>query len=229
MPCILYEKSSDFARGILTFTPWLHPDNKRSCIFLIALFLGVLVICEPPFGWTQVDKAIKFSKPLSMSMKRKKGSESIPPGSQKRLRLNEWLSDADSDEESFRNKDQENSEDDVATDEDSQEENESHEIHFLRSESPENDTVLVERISLSGKEKRLPKGQSSTPIITTDSVETSASTIPIEGLNFAQLGVLPALVASLNSMSIRRPTPVQAACIPPLLQGKINSLAHDRF
>jgi hypothetical protein len=228
MLCIPHEKSSDFDRGILTFIPWLHPDNKRSCIFLIDVFLGTLVICGPPFEWTQVDKAIKFSKPLSMSMKRKKDSEPIPPGSQKRLRLNEWLSDADSDEESFGNKDQENSKGEVATDEDSQEENEIHEIRSLRSESPENDTILVERISFSGKEKRLPKGQSPTAIIT-DSVETSASNIPIEGFNFAQLGVLPALVASLNSMSIRRPTPVQAACIPPLLQGKIDSLSQEGF
>ncbi|KAG9105074.1 putative RNA helicase [Ceratobasidium sp. 370] len=37
---------------------------------------------------------------------------------------------------------------------------------------------------------------------------------------FALLGVKPALVASLESMSIRRPTPVQVGCIPPLLSGR---------
>jgi len=38
-------------------------------------------------------------------------------------------------------------------------------------------------------------------------------------LDFASLGLSNVLVSSLNSMSIRKPTPVQAACIPPLLAG----------
>ncbi|KAL5507790.1 DBP8 [Sanghuangporus vaninii] len=38
--------------------------------------------------------------------------------------------------------------------------------------------------------------------------------------SFAELGASKALVASLASMSIRTPTEVQAACIPPLLAGK---------
>lgn len=37
--------------------------------------------------------------------------------------------------------------------------------------------------------------------------------------NFAELGVSPHLVRALGTMSIRRPTPVQAACIPPLISG----------
>lgn len=38
--------------------------------------------------------------------------------------------------------------------------------------------------------------------------------------DFASLGVSPFLVRSLASMSIRAPTQVQAACIPPILQGR---------
>lgn len=38
--------------------------------------------------------------------------------------------------------------------------------------------------------------------------------------DFSSLGISDNLVASMNSMSIRRPTPVQLACIPPLLEGK---------
>ncbi|KAG8701630.1 putative RNA helicase [Ceratobasidium sp. 395] len=38
-------------------------------------------------------------------------------------------------------------------------------------------------------------------------------------VTFASLGVKRALVESLEAMSIRRPTPVQVGCIPPLLSG----------
>lgn len=38
--------------------------------------------------------------------------------------------------------------------------------------------------------------------------------------DFPSLGVSPFLVRSLASMSIRAPTAVQAACIPPILQGR---------
>ncbi|KAF9516870.1 hypothetical protein BS47DRAFT_1291797 [Hydnum rufescens UP504] len=38
--------------------------------------------------------------------------------------------------------------------------------------------------------------------------------------DFAELGISSILIRSLTTMSIRRPTPVQAACIPPLLSGQ---------
>lgn len=38
--------------------------------------------------------------------------------------------------------------------------------------------------------------------------------------SFSSLGISPALQATLSSMSIRLPTEVQAACIPPLMSGK---------
>jgi ATP-dependent RNA helicase DDX49/DBP8 len=38
--------------------------------------------------------------------------------------------------------------------------------------------------------------------------------------SFASLGVSPSLAAALKNMSIKRPTPVQAGCIPALLAGR---------
>ena len=43
-----------------------------------------------------------------------------------------------------------------------------------------------------------------------------------EHVAFVDLGVSKALVASLLKMSIRAPTEVQAACIPPLIAGKFS-------
>lgn len=42
---------------------------------------------------------------------------------------------------------------------------------------------------------------------------------PPPALEFGSLNVSAALVSSLSAMSIRKPTPVQAACIPQLLKG----------
>ncbi|GAA5961019.1 hypothetical protein JCM21900_002276 [Sporobolomyces salmonicolor] len=48
---------------------------------------------------------------------------------------------------------------------------------------------------------------------------TSALAPPPDAPTFASLGVEPFLCRALQAMSIRRPTPVQAACIPPILAG----------
>jgi hypothetical protein len=42
-----------------------------------------------------------------------------------------------------------------------------------------------------------------------------------ELITFSSLGISAPLQAALKSMSIKLPTEVQAACIPPLLEGKI--------
>lgn len=42
---------------------------------------------------------------------------------------------------------------------------------------------------------------------------------PSPSTSFSGLGISTSLQAALTSMSIRNPTEVQAACIPPLLQG----------
>ncbi|KAF3932898.1 hypothetical protein ABW19_dt0209189 [Dactylella cylindrospora] len=39
-------------------------------------------------------------------------------------------------------------------------------------------------------------------------------------MDFASLGVKPWLVTSLGAMAIKRPTPIQASCIPEILKGK---------
>jgi ATP-dependent RNA helicase DDX49/DBP8 len=39
-------------------------------------------------------------------------------------------------------------------------------------------------------------------------------------LSFEALGISPALLHALSKMSIRLPTEIQAACIPPLIQGE---------
>jgi hypothetical protein len=38
--------------------------------------------------------------------------------------------------------------------------------------------------------------------------------------SFSNLGISPALIASMGTMSIRRPTPIQAGCIPAILAGR---------
>ena len=45
--------------------------------------------------------------------------------------------------------------------------------------------------------------------------------LPSKSYTFSSLGLSTPLQAALKSMSIKLPTEVQAACIPPLLEGKI--------
>ncbi|GAA5891409.1 hypothetical protein JCM5296_006517 [Sporobolomyces johnsonii] len=56
--------------------------------------------------------------------------------------------------------------------------------------------------------------QDAPPVASTSALDPPASTP-----TFASLGVEPFLCRALQAMSIRRPTPVQAACIPPILSG----------
>lgn len=54
---------------------------------------------------------------------------------------------------------------------------------------------------------------------------TAAATLPIssasinDSTSFSSLGVQPFLCKALQAMAIRKPTGVQAACIPPILAG----------
>ncbi|KAG8987763.1 putative RNA helicase, partial [Tulasnella sp. 427] len=70
-----------------------------------------------------------------------------------------------------------------------------------------------------------PKGTSSNPIkpVKDPSAEATSRIPPSRKPNitdFSALGLSAPLVSALGAMSIRRPTPVQAACIPELLAGK---------
>lgn len=47
--------------------------------------------------------------------------------------------------------------------------------------------------------------------------------LPAKSCTFSSLGISAPLQAALKSMSIKLPTEVQAACIPPLLEGKLKS------
>ena len=48
----------------------------------------------------------------------------------------------------------------------------------------------------------------------------SPSPMTIKPSSFEALGISPALIKALNKMSIKLPTEIQVACIPPLLQGE---------
>ncbi|VDC04098.1 unnamed protein product [Peniophora sp. CBMAI 1063] len=47
-----------------------------------------------------------------------------------------------------------------------------------------------------------------------------SSPLPPQSITFASLGIAPPLITAMAGMSIRAPTEIQSACIPPLLSGK---------
>ena len=64
-----------------------------------------------------------------------------------------------------------------------------------------------------------------------ESPVASTSTLPAPEqpkTSFAALGVEPFLCKALQAMSIRAPTGVQAACIPPILIGQSRSASYSR-
>lgn len=79
-------------------------------------------------------------------------------------------------------------------------------VHILPSLTP------IERISIA---RRPMKGSA-------DQKSTNAHT-PTPLSSFASLGISAPLQAPLASMSIKTPTEVQAACIPPLLAGELTT------
>lgn len=50
------------------------------------------------------------------------------------------------------------------------------------------------------------------------------TTPPILPASYTSMGISSALLSSLNKMSIKTPTEIQAACIPPLLAGEFSRL-----
>lgn len=53
-----------------------------------------------------------------------------------------------------------------------------------------------------------------------NAVEKKKQTIAPEGTSFIDIGVEPWLCDTLKSMSIKEPSEIQRACIPPILAGK---------
>lgn len=50
---------------------------------------------------------------------------------------------------------------------------------------------------------------------------------PSHTTNFTSMGVTPTLISALTKLSIQTPTEIQAACIPPLFEGKPNVSPHE--
>ena len=138
------------------------------------------------------------------------GVEIISP--YKKLRSSEWLSDSEKDSSSSE-----------------PERDANHGSSRYESLSPEEDATpnssqIAEKLN-SGQfpgSPRLEKATSSSNRLLPQA-SSPGSNVPRKTdqnpPSFAELGVIASLVASLSSMSIRVPTPVQAACIPPLLDG----------
>lgn len=61
---------------------------------------------------------------------------------------------------------------------------------------------------------------SSMPRKSFQAVQKPLTASPIRQSSFEALGIAPSLLVALAKMSIRLPTDIQAACIPPLLQGE---------
>lgn len=158
--------------------------------------------------------------------KRKVTGEVVPTPEKpsKRAKFGEWLSDAEYTDESelegeanaFQPSPQSKSLHDLETGSETSNDNESTNEELMESAGTNlldntrmgltvRSTILSTRTLKNGLQKSLPG-------------ESEISEMKSQD-NFLDLGVHPSLVVSLAAMSIRTPTPVQAACIPPLLKG----------
>jgi len=75
-------------------------------------------------------------------------------------------------------------------------------------------------MSDTGEDDTIPSRFSFNPrqgsVVKMSTVPSHVSSLP---LTFAEVGVSSSLVSAMNKMSIRTPTEIQTACIPPLLDG----------
>jgi ATP-dependent RNA helicase DDX49/DBP8 len=156
-----------------------------------------------------------------MPLKRKLQPNVTHDDAPKRIRFDEWLSDAEKESDSSNNEDSANqsSGDDSASE-----------------PEPFNDQKISKEIEFDDL------GSAGTQILKTDEVQSTrfpaspvkdletsssmdtATNLTRECSNFMELGVHPSLVTSLAAMSIRKPTSVQASCIPPLLKGEKHNI-----
>jgi ATP-dependent RNA helicase DDX49/DBP8 len=151
-----------------------------------------------------------------MPLKRKLEPNIAHDDTPKRMRFDEWLSDAKEGSDSSKNENDGNqlSDDDSASD--SQPVIEQKVSKEIKCDDSDSNSARVRRIDevrstrfLTSTVKRLENS------VSADKTRNST----MESSNFMELGVHPSLVASLAAMSIRKPTSVQASCIPPLLKG----------
>jgi ATP-dependent RNA helicase DDX49/DBP8 len=90
-----------------------------------------------------------------------------------------------------------------------------------RKLSPDESGISVSKTSAPTTSRVKPKGREALPV---PARVSKAADLPIQDVkkksNFASVDVAPWLVASLASMEIKRPTGIQAACIPEILKGR---------
>jgi len=149
-----------------------------------------------------------------MTTKRKAANNVDTADKSKRSRLNEWLSDSEQDSDFSESQQKENS-GSASEEDDTEEEDGTIEMEETAQNSNTQRVFTAERLQkVIPSQSRLLQKQSTLETQVSPGVADSSS-------NFAELGVAASLVASLSAMSIRKPTPVQFACIPPLLAGKL--------
>ena len=146
--------------------------------------------------------------PTKMVGKRKADLDTGASKASKKARLEQWLSDVEDSSDS----EDEQTEPQVPSDgsESLEEEQINHISHRI---SPDDEDLdVVKRVRIESRSSQRNGGD-----ITQDAELSVKRERDI--VNFTELGVHPDLVTSLANMSIRKPTPVQTACIPALLQG----------
>ena len=87
-------------------------------------------------------------------------------------------------------------------------------------ENGSEDGVDPEEIPTSSSSKLLPRVSFKPRKTLSPTRKRNSSASNIQRTSFASFGVSSTLLNALASMSIRSPTEIQAACIPPLLQGE---------
>lgn len=120
-------------------------------------------------------------------------------------------------------KDSKNDSEDGTEDEDSEEQMQPQKS--LDEDAPDGETSDEEEEGLDERHVASANAEISSRISWTgrrsnDDVQQKAVRPEASAPSFAVLGASKSLTASLAIMSIKKPTPVQVACIPPLLQGK---------
>lgn len=157
-----------------------------------------------------------------MPIKRKFEPNAMNDAASKRIRFSEWLSDAENNSDSSENDEKDDSrglgsdsdiEGEAVVDEKSHESLETEDSGSDSEQIVSADEVPATRLSTSTQDVFERKDSKS--------LTRKGTTNPA---NFTELGVHASLVTALAVMSIRKPTPVQAACIPQLLKGEIRHL-----
>ena len=96
-------------------------------------------------------------------------------------------------------------------------ETEAHIGGSLSASDEEDDKVRMKNVNTAAQTPKRSKDEGRFQV--QDNIPKASKANEYQRKTFHELGVSKVLVASLTKMSIRKPTEVQAACIPPLLAG----------